>query len=69
MDVIGHYDHDVHIDGGCMFMHAAVERDLPGTSWKNPPVIRAESQKMGLVVPLQVWKVPSVKSLGHPGRA
>ena len=69
MDVIGHYDHDIQIDCGRMFMHAAVERDLPGTGWKNPPAMRAESQEMGLVVPLQVWEVPSVKSLGHPRNA
>jgi hypothetical protein len=65
MNVIGHDDRRVQVEGVLILMQAAIECDLASAVGKNPSMVCAEGQKMRLVVALQMGKIAPIKRLRH----
>jgi hypothetical protein len=65
MHVIGHNHRDLQIEKPAIIMQAGVQNDRSNTWRKNPSVISAEGDKVGLVVALEMRKLPPIKGLRH----
>ena len=65
MNMIRHHDSNTEIEFLPIVMKTTVQDNSSSTLRKNPPMLRAESHKMLLVVALKMRKPSTIKSLRH----
>ena len=65
MHVIGHDDGNFQIELCAVVMQAGVQDGVTYSFRQDPPLMRAESNEMSLVINLKMRKLTPIKSLRH----